>query len=53
MCANDVKSLIEEKISNILHENFARVLPECHDINTEEWGRKMGITKMKSLIILK
>lgn len=49
MCANDVKSLIEEKISNILHENFARVLPECHDINTEEWGPQNGYCQNEEL----
>ena len=50
MCANDdVKSLIKEKISNILHEDFARVLPEYHEINTENWGPQNGYYQNEEL----
>ena len=42
MCTNDIESLIKDKIHNILYEDFARVLPECPEIYTEDWGPQNG-----------
>ena len=42
MCTNDIESLIKGKIHDILSEDFARVLPECPEIYTEDWGPQNG-----------
>ena len=53
MCTNDIESLIKDKIHNILCEDFVKVLPECPEIDTEDWGPQNGYYQNEELDTIK